>query len=315
MITFRAYLTLYKMKKQLNKCFRQQGIALLMAMMVVAIATVTAVSLVHEQSLIIRKTAHIRTSDTALLYSLGLEDYARLILQKDLKDSKVDSLDEDWAVGIPVLPIDGGFLTGTLVDAQSLININSVLDKESEDRFRTLCNNLDVNPDFIAALKDWLDSDQESVDADGAEDDYYTGLEQPYRTGNRLMSDISELLLVKGLDRENYEVLKPFITALPVAAALNINTIPAEVYSSIKGVKDADKFINEREKDPFSSLEDYKNRMNHVLPATGVSVTSEYFQASGQVTLGEKTIYVNTLIYRDSKGGSAIISRKLGEFS
>ncbi|MCK4707544.1 MAG: type II secretion system minor pseudopilin GspK, partial [Gammaproteobacteria bacterium] len=275
----------------------------------------TAVSLVHEQSLIIRKTAHTRTSDTALLYSLGLEDYARLILQKDSKDTKIDSLDEDWAIGIPALPIDGGFLSGSLVDAQSFININSVLEQESENRFRALCNNLDVSPDFIAALKDWLDSDQETIDADGAEDDYYTGLEQPYRTGNRLMSDISELLLVKGMDRESYETLKPFITVLPVATTLNLNTIPAEIYSSIKDARDADKFIEEREKDPFSSLEDYKKRMNHKLPAKGISVTSEYFQASGQVTLGEKTIFVNTLIHRDKKGVTAILSRKLGEFS
>lgn len=297
------------------KVKNQQGIALLMAMMVVAIATITAVSLVHEQSLSIRKTAYIRTSDTTMLYSLGLEDYARLILQKDLNESKIDSLDEDWAIGIPALPIDGGFLSGSLQDAQSLININAVLEQENEDQFRALCNNLDVSTEFIAALKDWLDSDLETLDADGAEDDYYTGLEEPYRTGNRLMRDISELLLVKGMDREKYEILKPFITVLPVTTTLNINTIAAEIFKSIKDAPAVDKFIDEREKDPFSSLEDYKNRMSHELPAKVLSVTSEYFQASGQVTIDEKTIFVNTLIHRDKKGGTTILSRKLGEFS
>ena len=303
------------MLKQSGNYFRQQGIALLMAMMVVAIATVTAVSLVHEQSLSIRKTSHIQTTDVAMLYSLGLEDYARLILQKDLKDSKTDSLDEDWAIGIPALPIDGGFLSGSIQDAQSLMNINSILEKENEVRFRALWNNLDVNPDFIPALKDWLDKDLDTLDADGAEDDYYTGLEQPYRTGNRFMSDISELMLVKGMDSEKYGKLKQFITVLPVATALNINTIPSEIYQTIKDSQDADKFIDEREKDPFSSLEDYKKRMSHELPKKGMSVTSEYFQASGQVTQGEKTIFVNTLIHRDKKGATTIISRKLGEFS
>ncbi len=286
-----------------------------MAMMVVVIASVTAVSLVHEQSLSIRKTAHIRNSDTALLYSLGLEDYARLILQKDFKDSKIDALDEDWAIGIPVLPIDGGFISGSMVDAQSLININSILEKENEERLKALCNNLDVSPDFIPALKDWLDENLETTDSDGAEDDYYTGLDQPYRTGNRLMSDISELLLVKGMDREKYEKIKPFITVLPVTTKLNINTIPAEIYKTIKNTPDADSFIDEREKDPFSSLEDYKKRMNHELPEKDMSVISEYFQASGQVTLGEKTIYVDTLIHRNKKGATVIQSRKLGAFS
>ncbi|MBL7000418.1 MAG: hypothetical protein ISR73_11195, partial [Gammaproteobacteria bacterium] len=62
------------------KLQRQRGVALLMAMLVVVIATVIAVSLVHEQSLSIRKTAYIRNADTALMYNLGLEDYARLVL-------------------------------------------------------------------------------------------------------------------------------------------------------------------------------------------------------------------------------------------
>jgi len=297
------------------KLSNQQGIALLMAMLVVAIATITAVSLVHEQSISVRKTGHIQASETALMYSLGLEDYARLFLQKDHKESKIDHLEEDWAIGIPPLPIEGGFLAGSMEDAQSRINLNSILVQENEDRLRRLCNNLEISPDFIPALKDWIDSDLETVDADGAEDDYYTSLEIPYRAANRPMSDVSELLLVKAVDREIYETLKPFITVLPTTTALNINTIPAEIYTALDDKLDAEKFIQEREKDAFTSLEDYKNRMSHTLPSQGVSVSTEYFIAAGQVTLGDKTLFVTSLIHRANNGGTRILSRKLGEFS
>lgn len=294
----------------------QQGVALLMAMLVVAIATVTAVSLVHDQSISIRKSAHIAINNTALMYSLVLEDYARLLLQKDAKNSKTDHLEEDWASegGTGIVPIGRGFFSGFMVDAQSRININSILQKESEDRLRVLCNNLEISPDFIPALKDWLDSDLETVDADGAEDDYYTALEQPYRTGNRVMSDISELLLVKGVDNKIYETLRPFISALPTTTSLNINTIPAEIYNTLAKKLDVDKFMDERGKDPFSSLGDYNKRMKQTLPAKGLSVTTSYFEASGDVMLDEKTLVITTLIHRDSKGGTRIISRKLGEF-
>jgi len=286
-----------------------------MAMLVVAIATITAVSLVHEQSISVRKTAHIRGAETSLMYSLGLEDYARLFLQKDFKDSKIDHLEEDWTIGIPALPIEGGFLSGSMEDAQSRINVNALDKQENEDRLRLLCNNLDVSPDFIPALKDWLDSDLETTDADGAEDDYYTALEMPYRTANRHLADISELLLVKGMDSDIYNTLKPFVVALPTNTALNINTISAEVYKTLDNNLDAEKFIQEREKDAFTSLEDYKKRMNHSLPETGLSVKTEYFFASGQVTLGDKTLFVTSLIHRDNKGATKIMSRKLGEFS
>ena len=297
------------------KLQRQRGVALLMAMLVVVIATVIAVSLVHEQSLSIRKTAYIRNADTALMYNLGLEDYARLVLQKDFKDSQIDYAGEDWGLGIPVLPIDGGFLSGTMQDAQSKLNLNSVLQQENEDRLRALCNNLDLNPVFISALKDWIDTDTDVVDADGAEDDYYTNLDPPYRSANRMMTDVSELRLIKGIDDEVYNKLKPFITVLPASASLNINTIPAEIYQVLDANLDPDKFITERENEPFSSLEDYKNRMNHTLPNVGINVTTEYFLASGQIVLGTKTLFVNTLIHRDNKGATRILSRKLGEFS
>ena len=293
----------------------QKGVALLMAMLVVSMASVIAVSLVHEQALSIRKTSHIQSNEISLMYALGLEDYARLILQKDFKDSKIDDLSEDWAIGIPGLPIQGGFLSGQLMDAQALININSISKKETEDRLRALCDNLEISHDFISALKDWVDQDLDSIDADGAEDDYYTSLEIPYRTGNRRMSDISELLLVKGIDFEKYSKLKAFITALPVDTNLNLNTIPPEIYLTIDNNLDAEKFISERESDPFSSLENYKNRMNHTLPLTGLSVSTEYFKADGQVVLGEKSLTIKSLFYRDKKGVTQVISRKLGEFS
>jgi len=293
----------------------QQGVALLMAMLVVALASITAVSLMHEPSLNVRKTEHNRNSDISMLYGLGLEDYARLILQKDFRGSKIDDLNEDWAQGIPVLPIEGGYLSGEMNDAQALLNLNDVLSQETEDRLRALCNNLGVSPDFIDALKDWIDEDQDTVSPDGAEDDYYTALETPYRTANRPLSDISELRLVKSVDDKIYDTLKPFVTVLPGTTSLNINTMPEEIYLTLGQNLDAQKFIKEREKDPFSSLQNYKKRMNHTLPTTGISVKTQYVIASGQLTLGDKTLYITTLFQRDSKGVTSIITRKLGAFS
>ncbi len=294
----------------------QRGIALLMAMLVVALTTVTAVSLVHEQSLSIRKSAHIQAGDAALMYSLALEDFARLILREDAKDSKTDSLDEHWATeGGIATPIEGGFLAGAMMDAQSLLNVNAVGQKEVEDRLRVLCNNLDVSPDFIPALKDWLDSDLEIVDPEGAEDDYYTSLDPPYRAANRPLSDLSELLLIKGMTREIFDKLRDHITALPGSTNLNINTMSAELYQTLDKDLDAEKFIADREKDPFDSLEDYKKRMNHpALIEKGLSVASEYFFADGQITRGDKTLLVRSLIHRDAQGGTRVLYRRLGGF-
>ncbi len=297
---------------------KQRGIALIMAMLVVAIATVTAVSLVHEQSFSVRKTSNLQHYDTGLLYGVGLEDYARLFLKKDAKDSKIDHLGEDWAIGIPALPIDGGFLSGSIQDAQGLLNINNLLTNvASRQQLTLLCKNQDVNPDFVPALIDWIDQNTEAEVPDGAEDDYYTALDVPYRTANRPMADISELKLIKGVDKEMYIKLKPFLTALPEKTALNLNTIPGDIFDTLGLGKTSQEFIEERDKDPFSSLEDFATRLNIVLDEKQkeyLSVSTSYFLASGVVTLGEKSITLNSLIYRDKNGLSKVLTRSLGSF-
>lgn len=286
-----------------------------MAMLVVALASVIAVSLVHEQSVSIRKTSHIQLNEISMMYALALEDYGRLVLQDDFGKGKTDDTSELWAQEMLPIPISGGFMYGSMIDLQSLINLNAIMQPETEERLRALCNNLKLGAEFIPALKDWIDSDLDTVDADGAEDDYYTGLEFPYRTANRKLTDISELLLVKGMDFEKFELLKDFVTVLPVETDLNLNTIPKEIYLTIDKNLDAEKFESERENSPFSSLQDYIDRMKHTVPAKGLAVSTEYFKADGHVVLGEKNLSIKSLIHRNTQGVTRVISRKLGEFS
>ncbi len=290
----------------------QTGVALIMALVVVSIASILMVSIVHEQSIAIRKTAHSQANEMALLYSYGLEDYAQIILRKDKKESRIDHLKEDWSKGIPILPIQGGMISGQMEDSQSRVNVNAVLDKDAENRLRVLCDNQGVSSEFIEPLKDWLDNDQEARGSNGAEDDYYTSLESPYRAANRNMSDISELLLVKNMSREIYDTIRPYITVLPAMTALNINTISAEVYQTLGDNLNSERFIAEREINPFNDINDYNVRMKHILSEKGISVNSEYFSASGQIVQGEKTLFITVLIHRNKQGKTSLISRKYG---
>ncbi len=302
----------------LSNAQKQSGIALIMAMLVVAIATVTAVSLVHEQSFSVRKTANLQQYDAGLLYGVGLEDYARLFLNKDARDSKIDHLQEDWAIGIPALPIEGGYLSGAIQDGQGLLNVNNLLTFEAtKAQLTRLCKDLEVNAEFIPALIDWIDQNTEPTVPDGAEDDYYTALEIPYRAANRLMADISELKLVKGIDDEMYIKLKPFLTALPEGTALNLNTMPAQIFETLELGKTGQEFIDERDKDAFSSVDDFATRMQIVLDEKQkdyLSVATSYFLATGVVTRYEKSVTLNSMIYRDGNGRSKVLTRSLGSF-
>ena len=248
--------------------------------------------------------------DKARHYALGLEDWARIFLSKDRKDSSVDHLGEDWAIGIPGLPIEGGFLAGYLEDEQAKFNLNNLLgSEESVNRFKRLCNNLNVDTTFVPALLDWLDDDFEVRYPDGAEENY-----ESYRVANREMVDVSELFLVKNVTPEIFQTLRPYIAALPGPTKLNVNTMSETIFLSLGDDLEADAFIDEREEKEFSDVQDFIQRLQLTLEESGLSVSTNYFSAHGQVTVGEQELSLNSLIYRDSEGKTVIISRTLGRY-
>ena len=288
----------------------QTGLALLMAMLIVVIATTIAVSIVHEEKFTIRKTAHIQSMDRARLYAFGLEDWARVYLREDSEESKIDSLDESWARGIPGLPIQGGYLTGYLEDEQAKFNINTlVISEAAVNRFRRLCDNLGVDDNFIPALMDWVDKDFDIRQPDGMEENY-----ADYRVANREMADISELRLVQNVTPEIFEKLEPHITALPATSTLNVNTMSVTVFQSLGDKLDATQFIEERDDDAYESVEDFVQRLQIPVEIEGLSVDTRYFRAHGQVVQGEQIFNLSSLVYRDPKGETIVVNRTLGQF-
>ena len=289
---------------------RQRGLALLMAMLIVVIATTIAVSIVHEEKFTIRKTAHIQRMDRASLYAVGLEDWAQLYLKEDREESKIDSLDENWAIGVPGLPIEGGYLAGYLEDEQAKFNLNSlVLSEIALNRFRRLCDNLEVDDSFIPALLDWIDEDFDIRYPDGMEENY-----EDYRVGNREMVDISELMLVQNVTPEMYEKLQPHITALPGTSTLNVNTMSEMIFLTLAPDLDVTEFIKQREEEAFESVDQFVERLQEPVDIDGLSVDTLYFRAYGQVVQGEQVFNLRTLIYRDAQGKTRVMNRTLGQF-
>ena len=281
-----------------------------MAMLIVVIATTVAISIVHEEKFTIRKTAHIQRMDRAALYAVGLEDWGQIFLREDREESEIDSLDEDWAIAIPGLPIEGGYLAGYMEDEQAKFNLNSIVISEiALNRFRRLCDNLEVDDQFIPALLDWIDQDFDIRYPDGMEENY-----EDYRVANRELVDISELLLVHNVTPEIYEKLKPHITALPGTSTLNVNTLSEVIFLSLAPDLDVNEFIKQREEEAYQSIEEFVERLQIPVEIEGLSVDTRYFRAYGQVVQGELSFNLASLIYRDEKGETRVVSRTLGLF-
>lgn len=288
---------------------RQRGLALITAVLVVAAASVAATAMVVSQQYSVRRTASLLHGEQAEAYGFGAESWAKVLLRRDAKESTIDTLEEDWAQPLAPVMVEGGTIEGFILDQQARFNVNNLVvsgavDEDALDQFQRLLDLLDLDSSLAFALADWLDPDAIVRFPNGAEDDAYLSLTPAYRTANGPMRDISELRLVKGFDAKAVAALAPHLTALPAGTDINVNTASAEVVASLAAgvsVNEAQGLLDDRGEDPFADVAAFKG---HSLFAgrpveVGVAVTSEYFRVQGRVQVGERLVWMSSLVWRD----------------
>jgi general secretion pathway protein K len=301
---------------------RQRGVALITVLVVIAIGTTLAAAMIWDSYLGKRRTANIIDSDQATAYAIGAEEWAGEILRRDREKNDTDNLGEIWATQLPPLPVDGGQIIGHIEDMQGRFNLNNLIgkdgkpDKQAVAEFRRLLAVLNIDPTIIPAIEDWIDPDFNPQFPNGAEDDYYLGLQPAYRAANRPMASITELRLVKGIDDKIYRQLSPYVTALPEAGtAINVNTASAPVIASLAdGISEADaeSFISARGEAGFKSIGDFSEVFGRSVPDGLVTVSSHYFLVTEQVTIGTITVTMYSLMSRADNGSTRPVFRSLG---
>lgn len=229
----------------------QTGVAIITAMLLIALGTITMVSVVSRQQLDLQRERNEGMIQQARAFGISGERFAAALLYRDTQAAlreNSDSLEDDWALTIPPVPIDNASIQGCIVDMQGRFNLNNLINAEGEAveqftiQLKRLLTELNIDELKAEAIVDWIDSDPNATIPDGAEDDYYTGLEVGYRAANSPMVSVSELQLVKGFssaieeEREDYNLLLPHLAALPTTngpTAINVNTATPEVLASL----------------------------------------------------------------------------------
>jgi len=118
----------------------QGGAALIMALLVVALATVLASTMIWRQDMWLRQVETRRDLAQARLLAIAGIDWARAVLAEDARTSSTDHLGEPWATKVPAMPAEGGEIGGELADEQAKWNLNN------------LVRNGQVQPDSMAVL-------------------------------------------------------------------------------------------------------------------------------------------------------------------
>lgn len=93
---------------KISSGYQEKGVALITVMLILALATILAVSMSSRQQLDIHRSANVFNFEQAYQYVLGAEMWAKQILKRDFENNKLDSANDDWATVLPPLPIEGG---------------------------------------------------------------------------------------------------------------------------------------------------------------------------------------------------------------
>lgn len=290
---------------------RQRGVALLVALLVLALAAVILAGLLDRGELAAARTRNLLREEQVEAFRLGLEDYAAQVLVRDSTEGAIDANGDLWSMPLPPTPVPGGTLSASMRDLDGCFNLNNLMPGPAPstaplwtNRFRNMLNALELDPHIADAVTDWIDADREPVD-NGAEDNVYLSNVPGYRAADRAFSDVSELRLVRGVTAAAYAKLAPYVCALPAGSALNLNTASPAVLRSLS--PDITEAVAQRlwhggqaRWASSQAFVDELKTLSITLPADGsMQVQSHYFLLSGLVELDDISYATTSLLRRD----------------
>lgn len=285
----------------------QRGVAVVMAVLVVALATSAATYMLWQQSLWVRQVENLTGRAQAEAIARAAAGWAATILAED--DPVLDHLGEPWARRVPPFAAEQAQVAGAMFDEQAKFNVNNLardggVAPHDFVAFQRLLAALGLPANLAEAVLDWLDADGEVMQPSGAEDPYYLALDPPYRTAGRRVVDLAELVRVRGFDADILARLAPFVTALPEETPVNVNTAPAPVLQALLpglSTEDMARVIEQRKTKPFQSREDFLRALAR--PTSGtvgaqLDVKSRYFSAETTVRFGRVVVAYRALFQR-----------------
>jgi general secretion pathway protein K len=288
-----------------------KGAALVLAMLLAALASSIVAGLLWHQQLWLRQYDFQRDQSQAQSLARSGIDWARLILQEDARSNSIDHFGEQWAIRLPLTPLENGEIGGEITDQQGLFNLNSLVkagtvQPDALARYGRLLALLNLPAALAPALVDWLDANGETTPGGGAEDGYYFALTPPRVAANRPLITTDELALVAGYTPAVLAHLLPFVTALPPTAstAVNVNTAPPEILAAtLEGLSlaDANRLAAARGNKPFLTIADFRSRLPSGIPVNELvlRISSDGFVVRVTVRQGEVRATGLALVLRD----------------
>lgn len=315
-----------------KQSIRQSGAALLMAMLTVALVATFAAAALWQQW----RSIEVETAERARVQSswilTGALDWARLVLREDLRSGNdtSDHLNEPWAVPLQEARLSSflaadknntsadatadildAFLSGQIIDAQSLMNVRNLVEagqvkQDADEAFSRLFGVLQLEQSQLEKLKENL---RFALDTSAANQSSALA---------PLVPDKVEELVWLGLSPATVSALQPYITMIAAHTLINVNTASAEaIYASTPKLTmaDAQKLVSVRERTPFRNMPDVVKVIGRDVTTDDLatlSVRTSYFEVRSRLRLDKVVVEERALIYRANADEITIVWRERG---
>ncbi len=326
--------------------------ALLITLTVTTLLIITALELNRRMRSAVMISASGRDQVTMLSMASSGIHMAMAFLVHDKQNTPIDSANEDWANHVKTAAImdtmefENGHVTVEISDELSRIQVNALVEGPDGQNFNMLQQqllyrflDLQIPPEnrddhttpqaIINSIKDWIDyGDGDAVTGlSGAESDYYRSLDPPYSSANSFLTDLTDLMRIKGITENLYfgtfekPGLSRYLTVfgefedggekMIYPGKININTAEAPVLAALFPPEYKDMidmlidFRTEQAGGPFiHNLSDatwYRRvpgfSMAHIDPGL-ITTSSDIFRIKAGALLNEKHLKLTAVVHR-----------------
>ena len=286
----------------------ERGAAVVMAMLVVALSVLLVSGAFYRQSAMLRQVENEVAAAQARRLLEGAVDWAGVILREDARTSATDHLGEPWAVSLEQTRLDNtgsnnadsdpAWVSGAIEDAQARFNLHNISGPTGPIATEVavlgrLLELVGSNAMLAEGLARHVDA---AISTRGAAPEDVTVLP----------ATIDEIVVEDSAERDALARLRPFVTVLPTATAVNVNTAPAEVLAARfenLALADARRLVASRDRAYFKDINDLSTRIPGLPLSDGagqVTVATQFFLLRGVVEFRRAHLQALVLLKREA---------------
>lgn len=279
-----------------------KGMALLMTILIVALLSLLVMD-INERSYLALTRAKNSVSSLSASYIMRSGVSAAMgFLERDAKESAIDTLNEDWAQEIKEFPVGDGTVSVHIVDEASKFNINSLVSPQGKindkqvERFGRLLRIEGIEEGLARRTGEWLQRNRVDLSCSFA--------------------DVSELLLVPDFTQANLKKIEGFITVYTNRSGefnININTVGREVLSALSTRLNetiVEGIMEYRKEHPFKL--DRAGDLNQVAGLSDLELRASFSDAL-DIKSSDFSVMVEARVSDAVRKGAAIVNRGGGK--